>query len=70
MWPTSKGVFLVLWLYSIEPPLYFHFNTACRHRDYTLLPLLGPFAFAIGVILNGEAERGRGDGFKIGAKID
>ena len=63
-------MFLVLWLYSIEPPLYFHFNTACRHRDYTLLPLLGPFAYATGIILGGVAERGRGDGFKIGYLID
>ena len=49
--PTSKAVFLILWLYSVEPPLYFHFNTACRERNNKLLPLLGPFAKATGVIL-------------------
>ena len=43
-WPNSKAVFLILWLYSVEPPLYFHFNTACRDRNNALLPLLGPFA--------------------------
>ena len=68
--PTSKAVFLILWLYSVEPPLYFHFNTACRDRNNALLPLLGPFAKATGVILEGVAERDRGDGFKIGGDID
>ena len=68
--PTSKAVFLILWLYSVEPPLYFHFNTACRDRNNKLLPLLGPFAKATGVILEGWAEENRGDGFKIGMSID
>ena len=63
-------MFLILWLYSVEPPLYFHFNTACRERNNKLLPLLGPFAKATGVILDGEAEWGRGDGFKRGGDID
>ena len=63
-------MFLILWLYSVEPPLYFHFNTACRERNNKLLPLLGPFAKASGMILNGTAERNRGDGFKIGVYID
>ena len=68
--PTSKAVFLILWLYSVEPPLYFHFNTACRHRNNALLPLLGPFAKATGVILEGWAEGNRGNGFKRGRDID
>ena len=62
-------MFLILWLYSVEPPLYFHFNTACRDRNNALLPLLGPFAKATGVILQGYAERLRGDGFKRGLDI-
>ena len=66
LWPTSKAVFLILWLYSVEPPLYFHFNSACRERNNALLPLLGPFAKATGVILMGMAEEYRGDGFKTG----
>ena len=62
MWnPKSKVSFLILWLYSLEPPLYFFFNKACRDRDYKLLPLLGPFANALGCILNGVAEKGRPD---------
>ena len=65
-YPTSKAVFLILWLYSVEPPLYFHFNTACRVRNSALLPLLGPFAKATGVILEGWAEKDRGDGLKRG----
>ena len=62
-------MFLILWLYSVEPPLYFHFNTACRDRNNALLPLLGPFAKATGVILQGYAEKERGDGFKRGYDI-
>ena len=67
--PSSKGTFLILWLYSIEPPLYFHFNTACRLRDWKYLPLLGPFAQATACILEGAAESYRGDGFKTGNDI-
>ena len=63
-------MFLILWLYSVEPPLYFHFNTACRERNNALLPLLGPFAKATGVILDGWAEEERGDGFNCGIDID
>ena len=62
-------MFLVLWLYSVEPPLYFHFNTAARHRDNKFLKLLGPFAKATGVILEGAAEALRGDGVKRGRFI-
>ena len=63
-------MFLILWLYSVEPPLYFHFNAACRDRNNKLLPLLGPFAKATGVILEGVAEERRGDGFERGLDID
>jgi len=45
--PTSKACFLVLFLYSIEPPLYFFLNDACRKRNKALLPMLGPFANAL-----------------------
>ena len=59
--PNSKVCFLILWIYSLEPPLYFFFNKACRDRDLKLLPLLGPFAWALGDILGGAAERDRPD---------
>ena len=59
--PKSKGCFIVLWLYSIEPPLYYFFNEACRLRNKAVVPLLGPFAAAIAIILNGFAEVERPD---------
>ena len=58
--PNSKACFIVLWLYSIEPPLYYFFNEACRLRNKAVLPLLGPFAAAVGAILGG-AECDRAD---------
>ena len=67
--PKSKVSFLILWLYSLEPPLYFFFNKACRDRDYKLLPLLGPFATALGRILDGPAEKGRPDTMQQGVDI-
>ena len=50
-WPTSKACFLVLFLYSIEPPLYFYLNDACRTKNKALLPMLGPFATQFGKYL-------------------
>ena len=58
--PTSKACFLVLFLYSIEPPFYFHLNDACRTKNKALLPMLGPFAYAIHQVLL-AAEENRGD---------
>ena len=49
--PHSKAVYLLLWLYSIEPPLYFALNKACRQKDQTKLSMLGPFAAAWGEVL-------------------
>jgi len=46
--PESKACFIVLWLYSIEPPLYYFFNEACRLRNKAVVSLLGPFAAAVG----------------------
>ena len=66
--PTSKACFLVLFLYSIEPPFYFHLNDACRTKNKTLLPMLGPFAYAIYKVLLG-AERRRGDAMKTGWEL-
>ena len=31
--PTSKAVFLILFLYSMEPPFYAALNQACRTLD-------------------------------------
>ena len=49
----------VLQLYSMElgsPPLYMELNRASREIDQTLLPLLGPFAFALGCVCSGAEE--------------
>ena len=51
--PISRASFLVLWLYSLEPPFYFHLNQACRSLDQTLLQFLGPFAEALSWVLGG-----------------
>jgi len=64
-WPTSKACFLVLFLYSIEPPLYFYLNDAIRTMNKALLPMLGPFASAIYLVLRG-AEENRGDKMETG----
>ena len=64
--PKSKACFIVLWLYSIEPPLYYFFNEACRLRNKAVIPLLGPFAAAVAAILEGSAERGRPDKITLG----
>ena len=64
--PESKACFIVLWLYSIEPPLYYFFNEACRLRNKAVVSLLGPFAAAVGIILNGNAEKKRPDTIKGG----
>ena len=66
--PTSKACFLVLFLYSIEPPFYFHLNDACRTKNKALLPMLGPFANAVAYVLAG-AESFRGDRMETGEMI-
>ena len=67
-YPKSKGCFIILWMYTIEPPLYFFLNQACRLRDYKVVRLLGPFAAAIGAILGGISEDKRPDTIKCGLK--
>ena len=44
--------------------MYYFVNEACRLRNKAVVPLLGPFAAAIAIILNGMAEGERPD--KIG----
>ena len=57
---------MMLWLYSVDPPFYFHLNKACRERDQILLPMLGPFAKAMSMVLSGTAERNRNDAIERG----
>ena len=61
-------LFLVLWFYSIEPPLYFQLNEACRQRNWALLDMLGPFAWALAMVLSGT-ETMRGDRAKDGMEL-
>ena len=68
--PKSKACFIVLWMYSIEPPLYFFLNEACRLRNQNVVPLLGPFAAAVAIILDGRAEDRRPDKIEYGRDID
>lgn len=56
--PSSKACFLILWLYSIEPPLYSYLNKACRQMDVTMLSMLGPWARALyEIVCNAECSR-------------
>ena len=63
--PSSKACFSMLWMYSLEPPLYYMLNRACRNRTKALLPTLGPFAYAIAEVLMG-AEKRRKDKITMG----
>jgi len=68
--PKSKACFIVLWLYSIEPPLYYFVNEACRLRNKTVVPLLGPFVAAVAIILDGLAEGKRPDKIGVGLYLE
>ena len=63
--PHSKACYSMVWMYSLEPPLYYMLNKACRNRIKALLPILGPFAKAISRVL-GIAESGRKDKITMG----
>ena len=58
--PQSKAVFVILWLYSVEPPIYYHLNSACRRMDATMLPHLGALARGLSIALE-HAEKKRQD---------
>ena len=45
--PASK---VILWIYTIEPPFYKEVNNACRWYQEEKLDLLGPYAYALGMI--------------------
>jgi len=51
--PNSKACFLLFWLFTIEPPLYFFSNEACCKQDKKVIRELGPFALGLGFILAG-----------------
>ena len=51
--PNSKIVQTLLWIYTIEPPIYADLNSACREMNLDLLDDLGPYAIALFYILQG-----------------
>lgn len=56
--PYSKAVCIIMWLYSIEPPLYAAINEACRTIDNKYLRSLGPFAAALfAILVNAEGNK-------------
>lgn len=42
---------MILWIYSIEPPIYGDLNKACRKMDPEMMEDLGPYAIALYRIL-------------------
>lgn len=56
---------LILWLYSIEPPIAVDLNESCRQMKKENLITLGPFACALNCILYG-AESNRNDFLQAG----
>ena len=66
---SSKASFLLLHIYSMEPPFYFHLNTACRNKDADLLPMLGPFADALFYVV-ADAEDEREDKLETGVDFE
>jgi len=59
--PTEPAVMLVLWLYTIEPPIYDHLNRISRDMEWKndpkLFETLGPFAFGIHFALGSAQKR-------------
>ena len=51
--PESKACYSMVWMYSLEPPLYYMLNKAMRSKDKAYLQMLGPFAQAISWVLRG-----------------
>ena len=58
--PNSKITFLIMWLLSIEPPIYAVLNEAIRIRSLALLPMVGPLAAGLAVVLT-NCEKYRAD---------
>ena len=50
--------------------MYYFVNEACRLRNKAVVPLLGPFAAAIAIILNGRAEGERPDKIGVGYNLE
>ena len=64
----DPSTILILWLTTIEPPFYACLSKECIAQDLINLDTLGPFAFALELILTG-AEQSRKDAVKTGQDI-
>ena len=49
--PTSPVVALILYVYQMENYCYVELNRAARFKDTSKVQTLGPYAFALGVII-------------------
>ena len=56
--PDSKACYSVVWMYTLEPPLYEMLNKAMRNENRAYIDMLGPFAQAVSYAL-AKAERRR-----------
>ena len=58
--PDHVIVKTLLYIYSLEPPIYRYLNKASREKDASYIDTLGPFSDALRTILH-HAEKKRGD---------
>ena len=55
--PTSNIVLLIIYIFSLETPIYSLLNKACREGDITKKDSLGPLSCALFMILSRAQER-------------
>ena len=55
--PTSNIVLLIIYIFSLETPIYSLLNKACRDGDITKKDSLGPLSCALFMILSRAQER-------------
>ena len=67
--PDSKAVLLLLFLYSIEPNIYYDLQVASRTCDKTKLTQFGPWAVALNQIFENDSEHNRLDRLKTGKEL-
>ena len=56
----------MLYMYSLEPPIYYFLNKASRNMDRSKLDTLGPYASVLAAILACESDDKRDDAMKKG----
>ena len=63
--PEHVIVKTLLYIYSLEPPIYRYLNKASREKDASYIDTLGPFSDALRTILH-HAEKKRKDKIPLG----